>query len=70
MFNEIEKKYGDNLEVPKDSISPEDYAIQIADAIEDDLVTLNPSGATGIGLTVAKHLPWLFRRAASSRFHR
>ncbi len=70
MFNEIEKKYGSNLEVPKDSIPAEDYAIQIADAIEKDSVNLNPSGATGIGLAVAKHLPWLFRRAAASRFHR
>lgn len=70
MFNEIEQKYGKNLEVPKDSISPESYAVKICDAIEQDVVTLNPSGATAIGLAVARHLPKLFRKAAASRFHR
>lgn len=70
MFNEIEKKYGQNLEVPKDSISPEIYAVQICDAIEKDNVILNPSGTTGVGLSVARHLPWLFRKAVASRFHR
>lgn len=70
MFNEIEKKYGQNLEVPKDSISPEAYAVQICNAIESDLVVLNPSGVTGVGLAIARHLPSLFRRAAAARFHR
>lgn len=70
MFNEIEKKYGQNLEVPKDSIPPEMYAVQICDAIENDDVVLSPSGATGLGLAVAKHIPWLFRKAAAARFHR
>ena len=70
MFNEIEKKYGQNFEVPKDSILPEVYAVKICNAIENDEVSLNPSGATGLGLVVARHLPWLFRRAAAARFHR
>lgn len=70
MFNEIEGKYGKNFDIPKDSIPPEHYAVQVCDAIESDQVTLNPSGATGVGLAVARHLPWLFRRAAAARFHR
>ncbi len=70
MFGEIEKKYGQNFEVPRDSISPEVYAGQICDAIENDQVTLSPSGATGLGLAVARHWPSLFRRAATARFHR
>lgn len=70
MFREIEGKYGKNFDVPKDSISPESYAVQVCDAIESDQVTLNPSGVTGVGLAVARHLPWLFRRAAAARFHR
>ncbi len=70
MFREIEEKYGKNFEVPKDSISPEAYAVRICEAIESDEVFLYPSGATGLGLLVARHLPWLFRRAASARFKR
>lgn len=70
MFNQIEEKYGDHLKVPKDSIPPETYAVQICDAIESDKVNLTPSGATAVGLALAQHLPWLFRRAAAARFHR
>lgn len=70
MFRQIEEKYGKNFEVPKDSISPESYSVQICDAIEKEKDTLSPSGATGLGLAIARHVPWLFNRAAASRFHR
>jgi len=70
MFREIETKYGKNFEVPTDSLSPEQYAQQVCDAIEKDLAVLEPSGATGWGLRVARHLPGLFRVAAGKRFHR
>ena len=70
MFNQISEKYAKNLEVPKDSIAPEVYAMKICEAVENDLVTLGPSGATGFGLALARHLPSVFRRAAAARFHR
>jgi short-subunit dehydrogenase len=70
MFKEIENKYGENIEVPKDSISPEAYAEKICEAILDDRPNLEPSGTTGIGLAVAKFLPGIFRREAIRRFKR
>lgn len=70
MFREIETKYGDNLKAPKDSMTPEIYAVQICEATENDLDNLYPSGLTGIGLAVARHLPALFKTIAAKRFHR
>jgi short-subunit dehydrogenase len=70
MFHEIETKYGKNLEVPKDSISPEAYAELVCRAIESDALVLEPSGATGFGLKIARYLPGLFRRAAGKKFQR
>ena len=56
MFDEIEVKYGKNFEVPTDSISPEEYAEQIKQAILKDETYLIPRGATGIGLWVSKYV--------------
>jgi hypothetical protein len=70
MFDEIEVKYGDKMNVPKDFISPEVYGNQICDAIEDDRVWLDPKGATAIGLSIARHFPMLFRRLATGSFQR
>ena len=70
MFNEIEVKYGANFDVPKDSISPEEYALQVCNAIESDQEMLEPRGATGIGLAIARYAPKLFRWEASRRFRR
>lgn len=70
MFDEIEVKYGKNLEVPTDSISPEQYAQMVREAIETDLPILEPKGATGVGLKIARHLPGVFSRGAIKRFRR
>lgn len=70
MFDEIDVKYSKNLETPKDSVSPEEYAIQIQRAIEDDREFLLPSGATGIGLSIARHFPQIFQKVVNSRFKR
>jgi short-subunit dehydrogenase len=70
MFKEIETKYGRNFEVPSDSITPERYAEQICESITADKVRLEPSGATGVGLAIARYLPALFRKGAQSRFKR
>jgi short-subunit dehydrogenase len=50
MFDEIEVKYGKNLEVPGDSISTDEYARRIRRAIEGDKRYLLPNGATAVGL--------------------
>lgn len=70
MFDEIEMKYGKNLETPKDTISPAAYAEQIASAIEADQSQLYPGGSTAWGLWVARYLGPLFRRAVKERFKR
>lgn len=70
MFDEIETKYSKNFEAPKDSISPEDYAKQIKAAIESDQKYLLPSGATSIGLWVAKYVSPLFRSVVQKKFRR
>lgn len=70
MFDEIETKYAKNFEIPQDSISPEEFALQVCNAIESDIVYLKPSGATGVGLFVARYLPWLFRKLVAKKFHR
>lgn len=70
MFDEIDVKYSKNLEVPKDSISTDEYAELIGQAIERDDTYFNPTGATGMGLFVARHLPRLFQRAVARKFHR
>lgn len=70
MFNEIEKLYSKNFEVPQDSISPAQYAMMIREAIHQDLQVLEPSGLTKIGLKVAQYLPPLFTYAVNRRFKR
>lgn len=70
MFDEIEKKYAKNFEVPKDSISPQQYAEKIKAAIEADQRYLMPEGSTGIGLSIARYLNPIFRVAIKSKFRR
>jgi short-subunit dehydrogenase len=70
MFDEIEKKYAKNFEVPTDSISPEEYAERVRAAIERDDTYLVPKGSTAIGLWMAKYLNPLFRSAVAKKFKR
>jgi short-subunit dehydrogenase len=70
MFDEIETKYSKNLEVPKDSISPAEYAAKIKAAIESDQKHLLPGGSTAVGLWLARYLNPLFRSAIKGKFKR
>lgn len=70
MFDEIAVKYSKNFEVPKDSISPEEYAKQIQRAIESDERYVLPQGATSIGLWIARYLNPIFRLAVNKKFKR
>jgi short-subunit dehydrogenase len=70
MFDEIQTKYSKNFEVPKDSISTEDYAKRVRAAIESDQRYLTPNGATGAGLWIARYLSPVFRSVVKSKFWR
>ena len=70
MFDQIEPLYGKNIEVPKDTITPERYAEMIREAIVEDLTELSPSGTTGFALGMARHVPRLFDFAVSLKFKR
>jgi short-subunit dehydrogenase len=70
MFDQIEVQYGKNFDVPKDSISPDDYALKIKSAIETDQKYLMPDGATGVGLWIARYMSPLFRSAVKKKFRR
>lgn len=70
MFDEIETKYAKNFAVPKDSISPAEYAARVRRAIETDQRYLLPEGATNLGLWIARYLNPVFRSAIKSKFKR
>lgn len=70
MFDEIEKKYAKNFDIPSDSISATQYAQMIREAILLDLDELQPKGMTGVGLKIAKYVPALFRFETERRFRR
>jgi short-subunit dehydrogenase len=70
MFDQIEPLYGQNIEVPKDTITPDRYAEMIREAVVEDLPLLSPTGATGLGVALARHLPQLFDFAVSFKFKR
>lgn len=70
MFDEIDKLYAKNMEVPKDSISPEKYAAKILNAVKKDWTYLEPSGATGATLALAQHFRGAFNFGVSKLFKR
>ncbi len=70
MFDEIDTKYSKNFDIPKDSISADDYALRVRRAIESDQKILLPGGSTGAGLWIARYMNPLFKSVARSRFRR
>lgn len=72
MYKDIPNKYGKNLNVSSflKSITPENYAKQICDAIESDQEYLWPKGATRISLLLAQHAPRLFEYLMRKNFYR
>lgn len=70
MFDDIEKKYGKNFEIPQETISPQVYAKMIRDAVLNDLEVLEPHGLTGIALRVAKYIPGVFEWGVQRKFRR
>ena len=70
MFDRIDVLYSKNMNTPKGSVSPDEYAERIISAVRDDQVYLEPSGATGAAFWSARYLRGLFNFAVSKGFHR
>jgi uncharacterized protein len=70
MFDKIDDLYSKNLETPKDSISPSDYAAKILLAVKNDSVYLEPDGATGLAFSLAQNFKGVFNWAIAKRFKR
>lgn len=70
MFDDIEVKYGRHLEVPQEHISPEAYAQVVIKCVLEDKAIYMPSGLTGFGVKVARHLPRFFQRVVKGKFSR
>ena len=68
MFDEIDKLYSKNIEVPKDSISPDEYALKIISAIESDQNYLQPTGTTGLAFRTATHAKSIFNWGVAKAF--
>lgn len=70
MFDQIDVLYGENLKTPQDTISPEEYADKIYDAVLSGKRVLLPTGSTGVAFRVAKHTKPLFDLVANNIFKR
>jgi short-subunit dehydrogenase len=70
-LEDVVARYGKYIQMKFDySIPPQKYAEMIKEAVLNDLPIIEPSGLTGIGLQVAKHLPQVFGWGVKSRFRR
>lgn len=71
MFNEIGKKYGDNMDLSflKSMPAPR-FAKIVREAILEDLKESRPQGFDGLGLNFAQHLPSTFAKIVAMRFSR
>ncbi len=70
MFDKIDELFSKNIETPKDTISPEEYALKILKAVKSDQIYLEPTGLTGFALIIAQHFRSFFNWAAVQRFSR
>lgn len=71
MFDEIAPKYSAHMDVSSlATITTEQYAGRVMDAINKNKKMLYPSGIEGIGCFISRHFPMLFEKLASSQFKR
>lgn len=71
MYKDIPRLYGQNFKLDfLKGIPPRKYAQMVREAILEDLNELLPSGSTGLGLFVARHLPEVFSKVVATRFKR
>jgi uncharacterized protein len=63
MFQDISKKYEKVVDTKSMKSMPvEEYAKILREAILEDLEVLNPKGAQGFGLALARYTPYLFEK--------
>ena len=71
MFNQISELYGSKVDLNfLKSIPSKKYAQMIREAILEDLEDLKPHGFSGVGLSIAQHLPKTFEKLTSRLFKR
>lgn len=70
MFDQIDELHAKNIETPKNTISPEEYALKILKAVKSDQVYLKPVGSTGVAFFMSLHFRSLFNRIVLRLFKR
>jgi short-subunit dehydrogenase len=70
MFEAIGATYGKYFKVPNYSITSEDYAAMVIDAIKNDKTYLFPKGTERVGLILAKYFPKIFKSIVIQNFNR
>lgn len=71
MYKEIPALYAQNLNVSfLRSVSANQYAQMIREAVLEDFAELNPEGFSGVGLSLARYLPKAFEKIISRQFKR
>jgi short-subunit dehydrogenase len=72
MYQDIPKKYGKNLDLSflSSSLTTQQYAEMIKEAILEDHEVLKPQGSGRVGLFMAQHFPQVFNRAVGKKFKR
>lgn len=70
MFDKIEDLYSKNFEAPQSSISPDEYALKIINAVKTDQVYLEPRGWTGFALMLAQNFKSIFNWLIAKKFKR
>ncbi|MBC7420485.1 MAG: SDR family NAD(P)-dependent oxidoreductase [Bdellovibrio sp.] len=70
MFDQIDELYSKNIDVVNDSISPQEYAQKILNAVKKDWTYLEPKGATGIAFQMAQHFKGIFNWGVGQKFKR
>lgn len=71
MFKDVHTKYSKNLDVSSmSSMSVSKYASIVLDCIESGKSVYNPAGSSGVGLFLARYLPWVFNFFVKKSFSR
>ncbi len=70
MFDQIDDLYGAHLSVPTKTISPDEYAEKIYQAVLRGDEMLWPDGSTAWTLKLAKYMPGVFEKLTDMNFRR
>jgi len=71
MFDDLSVRYGKKMDLKMmTSITIDEYAVMVLDAIELGKAELRPKGSSGVGLWLAQHFPSFFSLLANRYFQR